>query len=290
MNKKQLFLLIALVFGAAVGLIFNIEPCYGFKISIYDDENHKWYHLVATVYEDDTPNVRLSDSTLSSYYRQDYEEWYIDEKGRVRSQADSGSCMEVNNIIRGSMVELRRCSNSVKQKWNVAGLEIRAFSGSDFCLDVPGRDFKNGQRLQIWSCNSTSAQKFHLGSFTISTVEDAGGDAWYLDVDPVTDKLALVHDSIYNRWDYNGWFLDDQRRIRESNFENECLDYPWGGYLYTHKCHNDVNQKWSFSNGEIRAFGESELCVDVPRRNFVHGQEVQLWPCNGTIAQKWIID
>ena len=83
---------------------------------------------------------------------------------------------------------------------------------------------------------------------------------------------------------------DDHRRIRESNFEYECMDYPWGGHLYTHKCHNDLNQKWSFSNGEIRAFGKSDLCVDVPRRNFVHGQEVQLWPCNDTIAQKWIID
>jgi hypothetical protein len=100
----------------------------------------------------------------------------------------------------------------------------------------------------------------------------------------------LINDLDYNSWDYDGWFLDDHRRIRESNFEYECMDYTRGKHFYTHKCHNNVNQRWSFSNGEIHAFGKSELCVDVPGRNFVHGQEVQLWPCNDTIAQKWIID
>jgi len=291
-EKKMKKTIVSMVLGLFVGstIIFAVDvgPSHGFEIMIFNYEDFRWFHLEPSGFEDVDANVNLYEG-YHGYYYMTMKEWFMDEKGRIQSQGYNG-CLEVNDIIRGGTVGLNRCDDGIRQKWTITGVEIRAFSGSDFCLDVPGGDFRRGQSLQIWPCNGTDAQAFRISSFTISTVEKVNDKRLYLDVNPDNEKLMLINEDNYNLWDYDGWFLSGEKRIQESNGEYECLDYPWGGYLYTHSCHNDTNQKWSFSKGEIRAFGNSEFCVDVPGRNFVHGQETQIWPCNDTIAQKWVIE
>jgi hypothetical protein len=34
---------------------------------------------------------------------------------------------------------------------------------------------------------------------------------------------------------------------------------------------------------------DTNLCVDVPQQSTTPGLGVQIWPCNGTLAQRWVI-
>ncbi|SHG04488.1 ricin-type beta-trefoil lectin domain protein [Streptoalloteichus hindustanus] len=65
-----------------------------------------------------------------------------------------------------------------------------------------------------------------------------------------------------------------------------------GTALLTWTCHGGRNQ--GFWYDEQRRSVHSELthdrCVDVPNQNFVAGQRVQLWNCNGSAAQTWTVD
>src|SRR5262249_36842610 len=49
-----------------------------------------------------------------------------------------------------------------------------------------------------------------------------------------------------------------------------------------------ADQRWSFTDVELVT--ASGKCIDVPNQNFVDGQAVQLYDCNGTDAQKWTYD
>lgn len=56
-------------------------------------------------------------------------------------------------------------------------------------------------------------------------------------------------------------------------------------------CHAHENQLWLFEPvGDafvIHSADDEDLCLDVPGFNFASGQNLQMYPCNGGINQKW---
>jgi GH43 family beta-xylosidase len=72
---------------------------------------------------------------------------------------------------------------------------------------------------------------------------------------------------------------------------NKCLALGNGGAavdgapVWEWTCGNP-DQKWRLNNMEVVA-GNSGKCLDVPNSNFVNGQALQLYTCNGSAAQKF---
>jgi hypothetical protein len=73
---------------------------------------------------------------------------------------------------------------------------------------------------------------------------------------------------------------------------SKCLALGNGGAtangtpIWEWTCGGWADQKWRLNNMEVVA-GNSGKCLDVPSQNFVNGQALQLFDCNGSNAQKF---
>lgn len=86
--------------------------------------------------------------------------------------------------------------------------------------------------------------------------------------------------------------------------DNKCVDinnadFYNGSRVQIWDCANADAQRFSFTKqGDMivatatsaSSSSSGALCIDVPNANFVNGQQLQLWECNGTGAQRWRVD
>jgi hypothetical protein len=134
---------------------------------------------------------------------------------------------------------------------------------------------------------------------------------WRLQVQNPNDRSRLSLDAQHSgghgapAWlwgDNNG---DAQLWIEETAAEGGIFIHPgydrwlclghdggfWGSAVDVQNCNGSANQRFVFYFGtgfrEIRSM-DGNLCVDVPNSNFVSGQTLWLWGCNGGVAQRWI--
>jgi streptogrisin C len=111
------------------------------------------------------------------------------------------------------------------------------------CIDVPGSNFVDGARLQMWGCNGTGAQRW---IFTDGTLQ-AGGMC--MDVAGANSAdgtpIQLVH---CNGNRAQQFVLNDAGDL-VSQLANKCVDIGgWdssdGARLIIWPCHGGSNQKW----------------------------------------------
>ncbi|KKK04815.1 RICIN domain-containing protein [Micromonospora sp. HK10] len=65
----------------------------------------------------------------------------------------------------GSRVQVQDCNGTVNQRWSIprySGQSYRLQAANDggVCVDVPSSTFTQGQDLQMWGCNGSSAQSW----------------------------------------------------------------------------------------------------------------------------------
>lgn len=118
------------------------------------------------------------------------------------------------------------------------------------CLDVAGANPRDGNKIQMWDCNGTGAQKFTYS--------------------PTTKQVKNVA---------TGKCLDVERGVNANGTRIQLMS-----------CNPDnVNQKFSF-NPVTNAFhwvGNPARCVDRPNGSTANGAEIRLWDCNSSHAQTW---
>ena len=79
----------------------------------------------------------------------------LDVSGPNDSQYTSGIGLPVN----GMPVKEFTCNSSMNQKWNLNG-QIRYAASASLCLDRQAAVDAPGGNIQLYSCNSTDAQKW----------------------------------------------------------------------------------------------------------------------------------
>jgi hypothetical protein len=126
--------------------------------------------------------------------------------------------------------------------------------GSDKCLDVDAASTANGAKIQQWSCNGTSAQRF--------TIEDRGNGNYRLRNASSNKCLDVAAGGTSNGTKIQQWSCGTGGSQR---FRIDDLD---AGYV------------------RLRHPGSGK-CVDVNAASSADGAQVQLWTCNGTSAQAW---
>ncbi|MFD3414597.1 ricin-type beta-trefoil lectin domain protein [Streptomyces cyaneofuscatus] len=115
------------------------------------------------------------------------------------------------------------------------------------CLDVPGHNFNDGQRLFMWDCNGADAQKWRFGSDGTIRARDKCLDVANANFGNGTPiQLAWCNGSAAQKFTLNG--ADDL----VNTVVGKCVDIPNHSrdrgpstYLILWECTGNDNQKWS---------------------------------------------
>ncbi|KAF7791069.1 hypothetical protein EIP86_002030 [Pleurotus ostreatoroseus] len=172
----------------------------------------------------------------------------------------------------------------------------------DKCLDVRGDALQDGTAVQIYDCNGTPAQrwniqrgntKIHLASTNFCL--DAGSNP----ASGVGMKIWQCFDNLPAQQ----WYYTDDNRIAVEN-QGQCLDLTNGvltngNQVQSWACTaNNDNQVWTLSAARppgiplpstIHPNGNTAKCLDIRADYVSNGTPVQIYDCNGTPAQEWLI-
>ncbi|MET9095325.1 RICIN domain-containing protein [Streptomyces cyaneofuscatus] len=115
------------------------------------------------------------------------------------------------------------------------------------CLDVPGHNFNDGQRLFMWDCNGAEAQKWRFGSDGTIRAKDKCLDVANANFGNGTPiQLAWCNGSAAQKFTLNG------AHDLVNTVVGKCVDIPNHSrdrgpstYLILWECTGNDNQKWS---------------------------------------------
>ncbi|HSX00362.1 MAG TPA: ricin-type beta-trefoil lectin domain protein [Patescibacteria group bacterium] len=118
------------------------------------------------------------------------------------------------------------------------------------CLDVSGNQRKDGARVQLWTCNGTTAQKWEARAD--GTIHVNSEDKWCLDV-------------------------------KGAGIEKSTITQLW-------TCNKTAAQVWKLNNTQHTVVYQKnkDLCLDDRYSTADDGTLVWIFTCNGTKAQQWV--
>jgi hypothetical protein len=198
--------------------------------------------------------------------------WYHDDRSVMPSQAhpqyNTGcqtSCVLGYDAVDGwgsygnPIVSMQggkgtQCNTKTGQNlWNSqSSSTITYLKDQTKCLDLPGGDTTNGNKLWLWDCNGQDSQQwiFAAGSWTI---QYKGNPAKCIDV----HGGDLTDGNVLQIWDCNG--NDSQK---------------WG---------YDANMHTIYLTSQANA----AKCLDLTGGSNKAGTAIELWDCNGQVNQQW---
>ncbi|MCB9289512.1 MAG: ricin-type beta-trefoil lectin domain protein [Lewinellaceae bacterium] len=190
------------------------------------------------------------------------QEWFL-KNGTIRLARNTEKCLDLNqsNTANGTNIQLWTCNGSDAQRWTYDGLtkNIRSKVNSGKCLDLVNANTTNGTNIQIWDCKEISAQKWNIaGATTVSNVSNKQH------IVPVLAPTFAVHS-------HTG-------AESGSNIQ-----------LWT-KDNTNTAEQWYFDGLAIKMRDHQNLCIDLNQSNTDNGNNIQLYNCNGSNAQKWLYD
>jgi streptogrisin C len=119
---------------------------------------------------------------------------------------------------------------------------VSHFNGK--CIDVPGSNFVDGARLQMWDCNGTGAQRWTFVDGTLRAGGKCMDVAWASTANGAAIQLANCSGNLAQQFVLTG--AGDLVSV----LANKCVDIAgWnsssGAQLITWPCAGTANQKWT---------------------------------------------
>ena len=240
---------------------------YQFSNSIPDNAIHFAYNTNKCI--DDNHSSTSNGNNIQSYTcnGSDAQKWYFNPLDRtIHSKLNTAKCIDLSggNTSNGANIQLWDCvSGNANQFWVYNGLYKTIHSGvnSDKCFDAAnGSATTSNVNLQLWDCKYTNNnQKWTIdGATTVSNVSNMKH------IVPVAATGFAVHS-------HTGTEVG-------SNIQ-----------LWT-KDNSNTAEQWYFDGLAIKMRDHQNLCIDLSSSNTDNGNNIQLYNCNGTNAQKWIYD
>ncbi|MCB9317236.1 MAG: ricin-type beta-trefoil lectin domain protein [Lewinellaceae bacterium] len=197
----------------------------------------------------------------------DNQMWFFNPEGRtVQLPKHLNKCLDLSsgNTTNGTNIQLWDCTtNNPNQKWVYNGVFKTIHSGinSGKCLDAASASGNPSANVnvQLWDCLYSNNQKWNIaGATTVSN------PATVKRIIPVLAPNFAVHSHTGAEWGSNIqlWTKDDTNEY----------------------------EQWYFDGLAIKMRNHQELCIDLNSSNTNNGNNIQLWGCNNTNAQKWIYD
>lgn len=146
---------------------------------------------------------------------------------------------------------------------------IKGIAGK--CVDISGRSSANGAKVQLYTCNGTTAQKWQR------VYKDVGLDAGYLGA--TKTKFYLVDTSLGNP---NGRCID----VTASGTLNGTKVHSWDCGFGTFR---DA-QIWTQGSSNSLVNPNSNRCLSTSGYNASqNGNQLIIWDCKGYANQRWTL-
>jgi predicted alpha-1,2-mannosidase len=163
---------------------------------------------------------------------------------------------------------------------------------SALCLDDSQSSTTDGNKVDIWDCNSTDAQSWTIAQD--GTIRTLGKclDVW---------QSGTTNGTIIDLYECNGtgaqqWSLGANGSLVNPE-SGLCLDDPGattteGTQLELYTCNASSAQDWTLPSvttvtGAVTASVGSGLCLDDRSSSAANGNPIQIYTCNSTGAQQW---
>ncbi|KAJ7635006.1 hypothetical protein FB45DRAFT_1025905 [Roridomyces roridus] len=212
----------------------------------------------------------------------------------IHPGANSGKCLAAASNSDGAAVQITDCvsGGSDSQSWTVSGSALQIYGNK--CLDVSGGSTANGNKMQIWTCNTpNNNQQWSLSGQTIQW----SGHSSCLDL----SGGRLTNGNVIQIWGCNGgsnqvWTrttgpgngsgstgggsTGSGRTIRPNASGTTCLTAASnanGAKVVVQPCNGSPNQSWTQNGQTLLVNGN--MCLDVTDGNTNDGAKMQIWAC-----------
>jgi hypothetical protein len=159
---------------------------------------------------------------------------------------------------------------------------------SGLCLDDENDSTTNGNPIDVWGCNGTTAQQWTPSNGAMMV------NGSCLDV---VGNTSTADGTLVDLWGCNGganqvWEPQANGELLNPQ-SGKCLDDPGsnttpGTQLEIWDCNDGANQQWTLPPviGPVAA-GVGGLCLDDNADSAANGNKIDIWGCNDTSAQRW---
>ena len=98
------------------------------------------------------------------------QQWVYNSDKTIRNKSNTDYCIDIPGgtlpaaNTAGTFVKLWQCNGSTAQKfeYDTVNKTFAVDKDKSFCLDLPNTKIENGNKIQIYTCNSANAQKWNL--------------------------------------------------------------------------------------------------------------------------------
>ena len=240
-----------------------------------------------------------------------YIKYGLFNKKNIKFSYNTGKCIDDtgSSINNGTNILSFNCTGNSNQQWlfNTEDRTIR--SSMDFykCLDLSNSNTGNGTNIQLWDCNGTGAQKWVYNGLLKTIHSGVNSDKCFDALDGSVNPNSNVNLQL---WDCNytsnnqKWEIDEATTVSDpihSQFIIPVLAPNYAVHSHTGNESGSNIQLWTkdqtlyaeywyFDGLAIKMREYRDLCIDLSQSNTDNGNNIQLYNCNGTNAQKWIYD
>ncbi|MEZ5038698.1 MAG: ricin-type beta-trefoil lectin domain protein [Saprospiraceae bacterium] len=203
----------------------------------------------------------------------------------------------------GNNIQTYTCTGNPNQQWffNLEDRTIRSMVNTAKCLDLDHSNTGNGTNIQLWDCNNTEAQRWVYNGLYKTIHSTLNCDKCF-DAANGSASTANVNLQLWDCQYTNNnqkWEIDGATAVSNvSNMKHIVPVLSTSFALHSHtgaesgsniqlwtKDNTNTAEQWYFDGLAIKMRDHQNLCIDLSQSN-----NIQLYNCNGTNAQKWLYD
>ena len=210
----------------------------------------------------------------------------------------------------GNNIQTYSCTGNNNQLWHFHPTDrtIHSMVNYNKCLDLSGGNTSNGANIQLWDCTNGNDNQHWVYNGLFKTIHssvnsgkclDAANGSAYPNSNVNLQLWECQYTNNNQKWEIDGsTTVSNPANVKHiipvlaPNFAvASALGNVWGSniQLWT-KDASLSSENWYFDGWAIKLRDHQELCTDLHDSNTDNGNNIQLWGCNGTNAQKWLYD
>ncbi|TNE47009.1 MAG: hypothetical protein EP344_19865, partial [Bacteroidetes bacterium] len=250
----------------------------------------------------DDGNVAYSFNTTSNYSIRE-----------VKFSYAPGRCLGANiaatSPLKDRNIETFDCTtDAYKINWQFSNNTIQLGAEQNYCIDLTDGNTSNGTDIQLWECVSGNDNQywvyngiykmFHSKKNLNKCIDAANGHN-----NTTSTVNILLWDCGYTN-DNQKWTIEGAATAGNQTDTKHIVPVLATGFaVHSHtgaqsgsniqlwtKDDTNTAEQWIFDGLAIKMQSHQNLCIDLSQSNTSNGNNIQLYNCNGTNAQKWIFD
>ncbi|MCB9317240.1 MAG: ricin-type beta-trefoil lectin domain protein [Lewinellaceae bacterium] len=249
----------------------------------------------------DDGNVAYSFNTTSNYSPKE-----------IKFSYATGRCIGANiastSSLTGTNISTLDCgTDAYKVNWQFKNNAIQLGAEQSYCLDLSNGNTNNGANIQLWECGSGNDNQYWVYNGIYKTFHSKKNLDKCIDAanghnnTTSTVNIALWDCGYTN--DNQKWTVEGAATAGNQTGAKHIVPVLATGFaVHSHtgaesgsniqlwtKDDTNLYEQWYFDGLAIKMRNQN-LCVDLNQSNTSNGNNIQLYNCNSTNAQKWIYD